>query len=93
MATHTLPCLHCGRSGGGGGGGEGSGGCNPLPPPPPKSSEPYIQNALLILPCSISIVVVVVSSEQVIKPRSKQAVVKPEALHLLECQLHVLELY
>ena len=32
------------RGGGGGGGGGGSGGCNP-----PKSSEPYIQNALLIL--------------------------------------------
>ena len=52
-----------------------------------------IQNALLILPCTMSIVVVVVSSEQVIKPCSKQAVVKPEALHLFECQLHVLELY
>ena len=28
-----------------------------------------------------------VSSEQVVKPRSRQAVVKPEVLHLLECQL------
>ena len=86
MATHTLPCLHCGRSGGGGGGSLVQGVATPFPP---KSSEPYIQNALLILPCTISIVVVVVSSEQVIKPRSKLAVVKPEALHLLECQLEL----
>ena len=28
-----------------------------------------------------------VSSEQVVKPRSRLAVVKPEVLHLLECQL------
>ena len=35
----------------------------------------------------MSLVVVVVSSEQVVKPRSRQAVVKPEVLHLLECQL------
>ena len=27
----------------------------------------------------------VVSSEQVVKPHSRQAVVKPEVLHLLEC--------
>ena len=30
----------------------------------------------------MSMVVVVVSSEQVVKPRSRQAVVKPEVLHL-----------
>ena len=76
-----------------GGGGGGGGVQGVATPSPQKSSEPYIQNALLILPCTMSIVVVVVSSEQVIKPHSKQAVVKPEGLHLLECQLHVLELY
>ena len=31
---------------------------------------------------AVSMVVVVVSSEQVVKPRSGQAVVKPEVLHL-----------
>ena len=32
-----------------------------------------------------SLVVVVVSSKQVVKPHSRQAVVQPEGLHLLEC--------
>ena len=32
-----------------------------------------------------------VSSEQVVKPHSRLAVVKPEVLHLLECQLLVLD--
>ena len=31
---------------------------------------------------AMSMVVVLVSSEQVVKPRSRQAVVKPEVLHL-----------
>ena len=34
-----------------------------------------------------SLVVVVVSSEQVVKPLSRLAVVQPEVLHLLECLL------
>ena len=34
-----------------------------------------------------SLVVVVVSSKQVVKPLSRQAVVQPEVLHLLECLL------
>ena len=80
----------------------GGGGGVTTPPPPPKSSEPYIQNTLLILylacrkridlHCNdMSMVVVVVSFEQVVKPRSRRAAVEPEVLHLLECQL--LELY
>ena len=72
----------------GGGGGGGQGVATP-PPPPQKRSEPYIQNALLIL--CLACIVVVVSSEHFVKPRSRQAVVKSEVLHLLECQL--LELY
>ena len=34
-----------------------------------------------------SLVVVVVSSKRVVKPLSRQAVVQPEVLHLLECLL------
>ena len=72
----------------GGGGGGGGGGFRVLQPPlPPKSSHTKCttNTAMYNKHCG--------SSEQVIKPRSKLAVVKPEALHLFECQLHVLELY
>ena len=34
-----------------------------------------------------SLVVVVVCSERVVKPLSREAVVQPEVLHLLECLL------
>ena len=44
-------------------------------------------NALIYI--AMSMVVVVVSSEQVVKPHSRQAGVKPVVLHLFECLLLV----
>ena len=60
---------------------------------PPKAHTKCTTNIVLSMQkhrftyIAMSMVVVVVSSEPVVKPRSRQAVVKPEVLYLLECQL------
>ena len=48
----------------------------------------WCANALIYI--AMSMVVAAVSSEPAVKPHSRQAVVKPEVLHLLECLLLVL---
>ena len=75
----------------GGGGVEwGSGGCNP-PNGQCHSIKCSTTNALRYAQALIyiakSLVVVVASSKQVVKPLSRLAVVQPEVLHLLECLL------
>ena len=72
-------------------GGGGSGGCNP-----PKNGQSHsikcsttnvLRYAQALIYIAKSLVVVVVSSKRVVKPLSRQAVVQPEVLHLLECLL------
>ena len=76
---------YSGKSGGGGGGG--------FRGLQPTQKFRAIQNALSLCLArkhiAMSMVFVVVSSEQVVKPRSRQVVVKPGVLHLLGCQLLV----
>ena len=70
----------------GGGGGSGV----TTPPPPPNT---HLQYAVLLycLVCkcyiAMSMVVVLVSSKQVVKLHSRLAMVKPAVLHLFECYL------
>ena len=71
--------------------GGGSGGCNPPPNGQNHSIKCSTTNVLRYAQALIyiakSLVVVVVSSKRVVKPLSRQAVVQPEVLHLLECLL------
>ena len=71
--------------------GGGFRGLQPPPPPPQWSESQYTTDVLRYAQALIyiakSLVVVVVSSKQVVKPLSRLAVVQPEVLHLLECLL------
>ena len=79
------------------GGGWGGQGVATLPPPKKlravhtKCTTNTVLGMQTQIYIAMSMVVVVLGSEQAVKPRSRLAVVKPEVLHLLECQL--LELY
>ena len=89
MLHHYMPRGMSARGGFRGGGFRG------LQPPPPKWSESQykisttnvLRYAQALIYIAKSLVVVVVSSKQVVKPLSRQAVVQPEVLHLLECLL------
>ena len=80
---------------GGGGGGGFKGLLPPGSPSKRAQSYVYVQNldkmhycycALAHKPIAMSMVVLVVSCEQVVKPCSRIAVVKPEVLYLFKCQ-------
>ena len=49
------------------------------------STTNVLRYAQALIYIAKSLVVVVVSSKRVVKPLSRQAVVQPEVLHLLEC--------
>ena len=51
------------------------------------STTNVLRYAQALIYIAKSLVVVVVSSKRVVKPLSRQAVVQPEVLHLLECLL------
>ena len=74
-------------------GGGVSEGCNPPPPPNGQShcikcsTTNVLRYAQALIYTAKSLVVVVVSSKQVVKPLSRQVVVQPKVLHLLECLL------
>ena len=79
--------------GGGGGGGE-EGGVQGVATSPngqshsiKRSTTNVLRYAQALIYIAKSLVVVVVSSKQVVKPLSRQAVVQPEVLRLLECLL------
>ena len=70
--------------------GGGSGDCNPPNGQSHSikcSTTNVLRYAQALIYIAKSLVVVVVSSKRVVKPLSRQVVVQPEVLHLLECLL------
>ena len=69
-------------------GGRGFWGCNP---PPPNAHIicnaivlPGVQMHIIVVYIAMSMVITLISSEQVVKPHSRLTVVKPEVLHLFD---------